>query len=166
MLLRRFTGPALAVCAVCGAASALAAGVDLAAFADRIDPIGCARAAHEAGDLGVSAQLQPGVARESQLVAVRAAPYAQAPESMVASLVELSCGRDPNLAPEAALSLYAIVEGLTSSELAAREVLISDLAQAEERIVRGCDKAPSADVAFALDEAKGRLHALREVSPR
>jgi len=160
MLLRRIVGLLSGLCAL-SAASALAAGVDLSAFADRVDPIGCARAAHEAGDAAVLAQLRSGEAREARLVAVRAAPYAHAPEDLIAGLVELACGRDPNLAPEAALSLHAIAESLKPSELAAREVLLSDLAKAEERVAQGCEQTPAADVVFALESAKLRLQALR-----
>ena len=165
MLFRRFLAHALAL-PLLGAATALAAGVDLGAFADRIDPIGCARAAHEAGDLGVMSQLASDASREALLVAVRAAPYVHAPEELVVSLVELACGRDPSLAPEAALSLHAIAERLTPSELAAREVILADLAKAEERVGQGCEHAPAADVVFALEEAKLRLQALHEGSSR
>ncbi len=163
MILRRFAGLLWGASTLC-VGHALAAGVDLSAFADRLDPIGCARAAHEAGDATVLSLLRPGTARESQLLAVRAAPYAHAPEDLMASLVELSCGRDPSLAPEAALSLHAIAGGLSPSELAAREVLLSDLAKAEDRVEQGCEHTPAADVEFALEAAKARLHTLRELA--
>lgn len=151
----------LGACLTCSA-SALAAAVDLSAFADRIDAIGCARAAQEAGDAVLLSKLGASGSREVTLVAVRAAPYAHAPEDLVAGLVDVACGRDPNLAPEAAFSLHAIAQGLTQRELAAREVLLADLAKAEERVATGCEHEPEADVAFALDVTKQRLQALRE----
>ncbi len=161
MLSRRFMLLTLGVCSTCSA-SALAGAVDLSTFADRIDALGCARAAEEAGDAMLLSKLSRAPSRETRLVAVRAAPYAHAPEDLLASLVDLACGRDPNLAPEAALSLYAIAQKLTQSELAAREVLLADLAKAEERVSKGCELEPEANVAFALDAAKQRLQQLRE----
>ncbi len=158
---RRIMLLTLSSCLTCSA-SALAAAVDLSAFADRIDAIGCARAAAEAGDAALLAKLGASDSREAALVAVRAAPYAHAPEDLVAALVDVACGRDPNLAPEAAFSLHAITQRLTQSELAAREVLLADLQKAEERVAKGCEHDPEADIVFALDVAKQRLQALRE----
>jgi hypothetical protein len=152
---------AFGACLACSA-SALAAAVDLSTFADRIDAIGCARAAEEAGDAVLLSKLGASGSREVTLVAVRAAPYAHAPEDLVAGLVELACGRDPNLAPEAAASLYAIGQDLTQRELAEREVLLADLEKAEQRLAKGCEHDPETDVAFALDVTKQRLQVLRE----
>lgn len=143
------------------AASAWATPVDLAMFADRIDAIGSARTAQEVGDGALLAALGAPGQREKALVAVRAASYAHAPEELMAPLVELACGRDPSLAPEAALSLHAVSERLTARELSLREVLLSDLSKAEERVKSGCEHTPSADVTYALEVAKERLAWLR-----
>ncbi len=162
MLSTRFAALALVGCGA-AVATAMASDVDFSEFADRIDPIGCARVAVEAGDLALLAQLKAGGQREAQLVAVRAAPYAHAPEQLVVSLVDLACGRDPNLAPEAALSLIAIGERLTLRELSEREVLLADVGRAERRVTAGCGLDPEVDVLFALELAGQRLRALSEV---
>jgi len=163
MLSRRSTLLTLALAPIF-AVPALAGPVDLALFADRIDEIGCARSAHEVGDQGLLSALTTPTNREKTLVAVRAAPYAHAPEDLLVGLVELACGRDPSLAPEAALSLHTIADTLSARELSTREVLIADLRRAEERLKEGCEHTPQSDAAYALEYAMLRLVAVHSES--
>jgi hypothetical protein len=102
--------------------------------ADAIDALGLARLADEAGDAALLKALEAPTIRERAVLAARAAPAAHAPEQLVPALVGLACGRDPVLAPEAALALAEIAHTMQPSELAAREVLLSDLRAAQSRV--------------------------------
>jgi hypothetical protein len=118
---------------------------------DVVSTIGVARVADEAGDGALLARLNDGKPRAEALVAVRAAPFAQAPERLVPALAQLACGRDPALAPEASAALLAIADGLDPHEFEAREVLMQDLRQAEAALACGEQApAPRADILFAL----------------
>jgi hypothetical protein len=134
--------------------------LDLEGFSDQLDVIGCARAADEAGDAAIADALRKPKSRVSQLVAVRAAPFVHAPELLAPTLIDLACGRDPVIAVEAALSLEAMFERLTPTELASREVLKADLSAAKERAEGGCALEPRADIHLVLQVFEQRLAAL------
>ncbi len=128
---------------------------------DLIEEIGLARLAEEAGDAHLAAHLADPNARQAALIATRASPYAHAPEALVPALAELACGRDPVLAPEAAHALHVVAERLAPVELAAREVLKSDLARARSALACA-ERDPSTrpDVALSLAELAAALDAL------
>ncbi len=138
--------------------------------ADAIHDIGLSRLADEAGDAALLSALsgeggpekQARPSRERTLLAIRAAPYAAAPELLVPSLVTLATGRDPDLAPEAAHALVAIAQRLRPSELSSREVLRADLARVLQAVVdtRGQARAVRGDVALALGALEASLRAL------
>jgi hypothetical protein len=135
---------------------ALASPVSFAVVADQIDAIGLSRAADAFGD----ARLEQALAaenRESALVALRAASFSQAPERLIPKLVTQACGRDPALAPEAALTLYTLAERMTAESFATREVLLSDLKAALQSLEKGCAQEPRPDVAVAIDTLRVHL---------
>jgi hypothetical protein len=117
-------------------------GGDPLAHADVVSTLGLARLADEVGDAQLLAWLKTPSRRDLTLVAVRATPFAAAPERLVPALAPHLCGRDPVLAPESALALAQIAERLTPSNLAAREALIADLKEA--RAALGCAKSDGA----------------------
>lgn len=120
--------------------------------ADAIYENGLSRLAQEAGDAALLGALSGEGTRERRLLAIRAAPFAAAPERLVPGLIPLALGRDPNLAPEAAAALVALAEGLRPSVLAAREVLLSDLKEATDAIGQLKEgRAVRADVATNLE---------------
>lgn len=125
---------------------------------DLIDPLAHARIAEEAGDTMLRAQLGAADDRELTLIAVRASAYAAAPERLIPALAALACGRDPTLAPEAALTLRLIGARLRRSELAAREVLSDDL-RAGQRALACAERtpAPRADLAAELAQLADAL---------
>jgi hypothetical protein len=94
---------------------------------DLVSEIGVARVADDAGDQALKTALAGHAGRHTTLIAVRAAAYAHAPEQLWPLLVKLACGRDPVLAPEAALALRRSLQRMGPSDLARREVLLSDL---------------------------------------
>lgn len=102
--------------------------------ADLISSIGLARLADEAGDAQLARWLSEPAHRDRALAAVRASPFAYAPERLVPGLSAILCGRDPVLAPESASALLELAERLRPSELAARECLLSDLRSARKAL--------------------------------
>lgn len=115
---------------------------DLLGQADVISTIGIARVADEVGDRSLSDWLEKPVRRDLALVAARAAPFAFAPERLVPALARLVCGRDPVLAPEAAVAFVQIAERLRPSELAAREALRSDVRAARASLACAAESRP------------------------
>jgi hypothetical protein len=109
---------------------------DPLAQADLVSAIGLARLADEVGDGRLLSWLEQPGRRDLALVALRAAPFAFAPERLVAGLAHHACGRDPVLAPEAGVALVQIAERLHPSELELREVLRADLRAAKAAL--GC----------------------------
>jgi hypothetical protein len=136
---------------------ALAAPVSFATFADQIDAIGLARAADALGDAELERALGQTSDREAALVAARAALFAEAPERLVPKLVGLACGRDPALAPEAALTLYTLAERVNAESFATREVLLSDVKQAIQSLETGCSQDPRPDIAIAIETLRAKL---------
>jgi hypothetical protein len=128
---------------------------------DPVSELGVARIADENGDASLGAALSGEFGRTAQLLAVRAAPYAFAPESLWARLVELACGRDPALAPEAAAALTASERRLVPSELAEREVLLSDLHSLAPKLACAAGTAaPRADIAASVARFEARFQGL------
>lgn len=120
-----------------------------------------ARLAEELGDAALAARLGNPAGIAEKLRAVRASPHARAPEGLLVPLAALACGRDPQLAPEAAFALLRIAEQLRPSELATRETLLRDLGRAREALACAqASPAPRADIAQQLALAAALLRAL------
>lgn len=117
-----------------GSSFALASALDPLDGGDAISELGVARMAEEAGDATLRALLTAATDRQRTLLAVRASPHAYAPEQLVPPLARIACGRDPELAPEAAAALARMVERMRPDELTRREVLVSELAQARDAL--------------------------------
>lgn len=111
---------------------------DPLAYADVVSTLGLSRLADEAGDAQLGAWLKTPNRRDLTLVAIRATPFAAAPERLVPALTPHLCGRDPVLAPESALALAQIAERLTPSSMANREALVADVKEA--RAALACAK--------------------------
>ena len=87
-----------------------------------VDALELSRRARRGGDANVLARLSPERGREERLEAVREAPSMREPEAALELLVELARGRDPALAPAAALAVHRVVSALDGPTLEAREV--------------------------------------------
>jgi hypothetical protein len=111
--------------------------------ADLISTIGVARVADEAGDQRLLSWLKAPARRDLALVAVRAAPFAHAPELLVPELARLLCGRDPVLAPESAYALAQIVERITPSAVELREAALADFATARASLACAREQEPA-----------------------
>jgi hypothetical protein len=137
---------------------------DPLAHADVVSAIGVAHVADEVGDRTLAAWLAEPPRRNLALVAARAAPYAFAPERLVPALAQLLCGRDPVLAPEAAVAFVQIAERLRLSELAAREALRADLRAARDSLRCAAESRPPvrADLRAASLLLEARLSELAE----
>lgn len=146
----------------CGAVRADRA--DPLAHADVVSAIGLARVADEVGDGTLATWLGEPPSRVHALVAARAAPFASAPERLVPGLARLLCGRDPVLAPEAAVASVQIAERLRLSELAAREALRAELRAAADALRCAAEsRAPvRADLKAAASLLEVRLSELAE----
>jgi hypothetical protein len=94
------------------------------------DPLELGRVVRSVPDAALLARLSNDRATEIRLAAVRATPWLRAPEAALAPLAELARGRDPDLAPAAALAAVTIARALEAQTLAAREVRAQDLAPA------------------------------------
>jgi hypothetical protein len=115
---------------------------DPLAHADLVSAIGLAHVAEEVGDGTLASWLEDPIRRNLALVAARAAPFAFAPERLVPGLARLVCGRDPVLAPEAAVAFVQIAERLRASELAVREALREDVRVAKESLRCSAEAQP------------------------
>lgn len=85
------------------------------------DPLELARVVDRIGDPAIVARLAEDRPIAVRAVAVLAAPEMHAPEDALVPLVEIARGRDPDLAPSAALSVLTIARALDASALDARE---------------------------------------------
>lgn len=142
---------------VCGLVVRVAAG-DAFGRTDATDELALARAAEGAGDAALAKRLAGGPRYET-LIAIRASVHARAPELLIPALAALACGRDPALAPEAALSMRKLQ--LSPSGLAERETLRTDLERARQALTCVDDKPlPRADIASALDDLSAQLDLL------
>lgn len=96
--------------------------LDLAALSARI------------GDEPVLAALASRPEIALQLAALRAAPYLANPELALPALAEIAQGRDPDLAPAAARRAFQIAQMLELEDIAAREIEIEPLREAEQTL--------------------------------
>jgi len=86
------------------------------------DAMDYASVARRVGDAALAAVLADDAASvELRLAVVRSAPFARAPEHLLAPIVELAHGTDPALAPAALASAFQIAQGLEFSLLEQRE---------------------------------------------
>jgi len=85
------------------------------------DPLDLSRAVARLGDDAVMDRLREGTSAASRLAAIRATPALAEPERALAELAEIARGRDPDLAPAAALSALTIAGDLDADELVQRE---------------------------------------------
>lgn len=130
--------------------------------ADVISTLGVARVADEAGDARLASWLQPGARRDLAAIALRASPFAYAPERLVPALAGFLCGRDPVLAPESAHALLQMAERLTPDAVATREADVSEFAAARKALecARQDQPAVRSDLvkaALVLDAALAQL---------
>jgi hypothetical protein len=122
------------------------------------DPLELARVVDRMGDAAVLARLNPETPIAVRALAVVAAPRLHAPEDALAPLAELALGRDPDLAPRAALSLLEITRALDERGLDARERDRAELAAGRIAIARvAADETARADVRRAAQLADAAL---------
>jgi hypothetical protein len=132
--------------------------------ADVISTIGVARVADEAGDQRLASWLKSSARRDLVAVAVRASPFAYAPERLVPELARLLCGRDPVLAPESAYALAAIAERLSPGAVELREAALADFRTARQAL--SCAREQEAPVRADLVKAALLLDAaLAQLAP-
>lgn len=106
---------------------------EIASGAHLENPLDRAALAARIGDTAVLAALSSEDSVE-RLAAVRLAPFLTAKEDALPRLVSMIEGRDPDLAPAAALAAYRIARGLDGFDFARREVDVSALAPVRERL--------------------------------
>jgi hypothetical protein len=97
------------------------------------DPLALARWVDRRGDAALLDALEsdrPAL----RLAAIRAARWMSGPEAALEPLARLAAGRDPDLAPAAALACYRIVRDLDAVALDRREVLRGRLAPARKAL--------------------------------
>jgi hypothetical protein len=130
--------------------------------ADIISTQGVARVADEAGDARLVSWLKQGARRDLAAIALRASPFAHAPERLVPALAGFLCGRDPVLAPESAHALLQIVDRITPDGAASREADLADFAAARKALECARQEQPAlrpdlAKAALVLDAALAQL---------
>lgn len=125
--------------------------MDYAAVARRVGDAALARAlADEDGSV------------ELRLAVVRAAPFARAPEQLLAPLVELAHGTDSALAPAALAAVDQIAQGLEFGLLEQREADLEALATPLERLRElGEDDEARLDLRQLALHAAARLTAVQ-----
>ncbi|MBK7150348.1 MAG: hypothetical protein IPH72_01060 [Sandaracinaceae bacterium] len=127
------------------------------------DAMDYAAAARRVGDAALAAMLADEAASvELRLAVVRAAPFARAPENLLAPIVELAHGTDPALAPAALTSAFQIAQGLEFSLLEQREADPELLNVPVERLrALGEDDEARADLRQLALHTAARLVALQ-----
>jgi len=127
-----------------------------------LDPLELARLARRAGDTAILEALAASETPEAlRLRAIRAARFLRAPETALGPLAALAAGRDPTLAPAAAISAYRIATALEAQELDAREADWAALAEARTALLRLRDDATArADLRQAAGFAAESLEPL------
>lgn len=89
---------------------------------DDLDPLELGRLAQRVGDARVQAVLSDEEASAlARIRAIRAAPFLEVPEATLESLARIARGRDPLLAPAAALAAYRIAERISLVDVEANE---------------------------------------------
>lgn len=161
-------GPALGTLLVFGLGAARGS-ADEPTPADRLlavtsaDAMDYAAAARRVGDGALAAALaDEASSTELRLAVVRAAPFARAPEQLLASIVELAHGTDPALAPAALTSTFLIAQGLEFAQLEQREADPELLNAPVERLRElGEDDEARADLRRLALHAAARLEAVQ-----
>lgn len=130
--------------------------------ADVISTQGVARVADEAGDARLSGWLKQGARRDLAAIALRASPFAYAPERLVPALAGFLCGRDPVLAPESAHALLQIAERITPDGVTSREAALADFTAARKALECARQDQPAlrpdlTKAALVLDAALAQL---------
>lgn len=127
------------------------------------DPMDYASVARRVGDGALARVLADEAASvELRLAVVRAAPFARAPEQLLAPIVELAHGTDPTLAPAALTSADQIAQGLEFAQLEQREAEVSMLAAPAARLRElGEDDEARSDLRMLAQHAAARLTALQ-----
>jgi hypothetical protein len=167
----RWIGAACVVMLVASMASRSSSRADapaaLEAPLDALDPLELARLADRLGDGAVLAALEdPSATPLVRLRAARAARFLDAPEAALAPLAALARGRDPVLAPAAALAAYRVAAALTLAELEAREASVEALAPAREALAAlGADESARGDLRRLARFAAAALAALGGAPP-
>jgi len=80
---------------------------------------------------------------ETRLRAIRAAPFEHAPEAALGPLARLAAGREPTLAPAAAVAAYRIASSISRASLEAHETDEAKIDEAE-RAYRALSRDESA----------------------
>jgi len=163
----RQAGAALVVLGLSGLGTPLHA--DEPSAADRLmavtsaDTMDYASVARRVGDAALSHVLADESASvELRLAVVRAAPFARAPEQLLAPIVELAHGTDPALAPAALTSADQIAQGLEFTLLEQREADVELLAGPVERLRElGEDDEARLDLRQLALHAAARLTAVQ-----
>jgi hypothetical protein len=127
------------------------------------DAMDYAAAARRVGDAALAAALTNEASSvELRLAVVRAAPFARAPENLLAPIVELAHGTDPALAPAALTSAFQIAQGLEFAQLEQREADVELLNVPVERLRElGEDDEARADLRQLARHAAARLVAVQ-----
>ena len=92
-----------------------------------LDELDLARWVSQVGDRSALGFMSAGHTSAERFVAVQAAVRLRDPERALPVLAGLVGGRDPDLAPSAAMAAVNIAQLLTADDLARREVLFEDL---------------------------------------
>jgi hypothetical protein len=129
---------------------------------DALDPLELARLVDRVGDGAVVAKIGDATSAPAvRLRAVRAARFLDAPEAALLPLAELARGRDPILAPAAALAAYRIASALTLPGLEAREAALAELQPARRALdALGADESARGDLRGLALFAAAALEAL------
>ncbi|MCA9532782.1 MAG: hypothetical protein KC593_03850 [Myxococcales bacterium] len=127
------------------------------------DPMDYAAVARRIGDPALAGVLRDeDAAPELQLAALRAAPYARAPELLLEAVVAIAMGTDPALAPGALRSASQIAERIDFDALEQRETDPDVLtAPAESLAELGDDSEARADLRQLAVDVAARLRSLQ-----
>jgi hypothetical protein len=122
------------------------------------DPLELARLVDRLGDQAVVTRLAEGTPIATRAMAVLAAPEMDAPEMALSALAELARGRDPDLAPRAALAALTIARALDPQAMDARECDRASLAPARAGLeALAHDESARADMRRAAELAAAAL---------
>jgi hypothetical protein len=126
------------------------------------DPLELARVVDRLGDRAVLERLDDETAFTARLSAIRAARFMRAPERALEPLAEIAKGRDPVLAPAAAIAVHRIARSLRADEIVARE---SDPEIVDRTLVHldalASDPLARADLVRLAELSRDALRALR-----
>jgi hypothetical protein len=125
------------------------------------DPLELARAVARLGDDALLGRLSEESEAAARLSAIRATPWMRAPELALTPLAEIARGRDPDLAPAAAMAALRIAQRLESDDLVAREASSETITEALEALrAIGNDEGCRRDIRRAGLIAADRLSSL------